>query len=252
MPDISANRPVDAGCGRLTPVAPTGRLRLGLVEAPVAGMLFVLRRPDGTADGVTAELGADLARTVGVPADITLFPNTGAAVEAIQAETVDVSFMPVDEFRRGLVAFGPGYYQIESTYLVSRASGITDVAEVDRAGLRVVAIAGTTTFRASARTLKAIQPVPVATVAEALERMRSGQADAFALSADTLQSMLPQVPGSRIATGFFQQTLVAVAVPKGRPEALAYVTNWMEAAKRNGLVRQALDKHGVAPEGIAP
>ena len=49
-----------------------------------------------------------------------------------------------------LVDFGPGYYQLESTYLVSGASGITGrSARSNRAGLRVVAIDGTTTFRAS-------------------------------------------------------------------------------------------------------
>ena len=233
-------------------VTPTGVLRVGLVEAPSAGVLFVHRAADGTPDGVTVDLATDLARSLGVPFAFTVFPNTGAATDAVHAGSIDVSFMPVDDLRRGLVAFGPGYYALESTYLVSGASGITEVAQVDRAGLRVVAIAGTTTIRASARTLHATQPMPVPSVAEAVAMMRSGAADAFALSRDSLQPVLAQVPGSRIVDGGFQQTLVAVAVPQGRPDALAIVSAWLEGAKASGLVRRAFDAHGLRSEAIAP
>ena len=227
-------------------------LRIGLVEAPIAGPLFVARGADGTVDGVTKDLAADLARSLGRAPVYTVFLNTGAATEATHAGTLDVTFMPVDALRRGLVAFGPGYYQLESTYLVSAASGITTVDQVDRPGLRVIAIAGTTTFRASARTLHAIQPIPVPSVAEALALMQSRQADAFALSRDTLQPMLAQVPGARIAAGSFQQTVVAVAVPQGQPESLAAVSTWLDGAKASGLVRRVFDAHGLRKEAVAP
>jgi polar amino acid transport system substrate-binding protein len=233
-------------------LAPTGTLRVGLIEAPTAGLIFVRRSEDGTPEGVTADLSADLARQVGLPLAVTLFPNSGAAAAALQAEAIDVSFMPVDVARRQVLGFGPGYYDLESTYLVSSASGITDVAQVDRPGLRVLAIDGTTTFRASARTLTHTQPIAVPSVAEAVDRMRTGQADAFALSRDTLRPVVEQVPGSRIVRGGFQQTQVAVAVPKGRPGALAYVTAWLDGAKRTGVVRRIFDTHGFHGDAIAP
>lgn len=233
-------------------LAPTGTLRVGLVEAPSAGLVFVARSPDGTLEGVTADLGADLARQVGLPLAVTLFPNSGAAAAALQAETIDVSFMPVDAARRQVLDFGPGYYDLESTYLVTGASGIVDVAQVDRPDLKVVAIDGTTTIRASARTLTRTRPVAVPSVAEAIERMRTGAADAFALSRDTLQPIVAQVPGSRIVTGGFQRTQVAVAVPKGRPAALASVTAWLAEAKRSGLVRRIFDAHGFDGDAVAP
>ncbi|MGH1590535.1 transporter substrate-binding domain-containing protein [Methylobacterium phyllosphaerae] len=233
-------------------LAPTGTLRVGLIEAPSAGLIFVSRSADGQPAGVTADLSADLAQKVGLPLSITLFPNSGAAAAALQAETIDVSFMPVDAARRQVLDFGPGYYDLESTYLVGGASGITDVAQVDRPGLRVLAINGTTTFRASARTLTHTQPVAVPSVAEAVDRMRAGQADAFALSRDTLRPIVEQVPGSRIVSGGFQQTQVAVAVPKGRPAALAYVTAWLDGAKRTGLIRRIFDTRGFDGDAVAP
>ncbi|WP_042669446.1 transporter substrate-binding domain-containing protein [Methylobacterium sp. 285MFTsu5.1] len=232
-------------------LAPTGMLRVGLVEAPSAGLIFVSRVADGALDGVTADLSADLARQVGLPLAVTLFPNSGAAAAALEAAAIDVSFMPVDVARRQVIDFGPGYYDLESTYLVSVGSGITDVAQVDRPGLRVVAIDGTTTFRASARTLTRTQPLPVPSVAEAVARMRAGQADAIALSRDTLRPVVLQVPGSRIVAGGFQQTQVAVAVPKGRPAALACVTAWLDEAKRTGIVRRIFDARGFRDDAVA-
>ena len=41
----------------------------------------------------------------------------------------------------------------------------------------------------------------------------------------------PEFPGSHINDGGFQQTGIAIAVPKGHPEALAYVTKFIEDAK---------------------
>ncbi|GJE40437.1 transporter substrate-binding domain-containing protein [Methylobacterium persicinum] len=233
-------------------LAPTGSLRVGLVEAPSAGLVFISRSTAGKPEGVTADLSAAFARTRGLPLAFTVFPNSGAAASALQAGAIDMSFMPVDATRRQVLDFGPAYYDLESTYLVSGASGITDVAQVDRPGVRVIAIDGTTTIRASARTLTQTKPVAVPSVAVAVERMRSGQADALALSRDTLQPIVPQVPGSRIVTGGFQQTQVAVALPKGRPAALHGVTEWLDDAKHSGLVRRIFDAHGFGSVPVAP
>ncbi len=233
-------------------LAPTGVLRAGLVEAPSAGVLFVQRGEDGKPHGVTVDLVANLADSLDLPVAITVFPNTGDAADAVHAGSIDLAFMPVDNVRRQLVAFGPGYYELESTYLVSGASGITDVAEVNRPGLRVLAIAGTTTLRAASRTLTATQPVAVPSVQIALDQMRTGQADALALSRDSLQPLAAELPGSRIVTGGFQQTLVAVAVPPGRPAALTAASDWLNQAKALGVVRRIFNAHGLASEQVAP
>lgn len=122
---------------------------------------------------------------------------------------------------------------------------------MDRPGLRGVAIVGTTTIRISARTLTQTQPLPVPSVAEAVARMRAGQADAFALSRDTLRPVVPQVPGSRIVASGFQQTQVAVAVPKSRPVALACVTAWLDGAKCTGIVPRNFDGRSFRDDAVA-
>jgi polar amino acid transport system substrate-binding protein len=232
-------------------LAPTGRLRVALVFAPSMSIFFVVRDADGKPRGVTADLADALGRKLDVPVEYVLFANSGLATDATEAGSVDVAFMPVDEERRKRVAFGPNYVLGESTYMATAASGAKTVADVDRPGMRVIGIANTTTIRAAGRTLKNTTISPVTSVDEAVAMMRDGRADAFALSRDSLPTYVRQIPGSRMVDGAFQQIGIAIAVAKGRPAALAAVTEFMEDAKRSGVVRRALDKAGF-DEPVAP
>src|SRR5262249_5076143 len=154
--------------------------------------------------------------------------------------------------RRKRLDFGPAYFNVVSTYLVTAASGIKNLAEVDRPGVRVVGIANTTTIRSAIRTLKHTTATAAASVDEAIAMMRDGRADAFGLSHDSLPPLAAGLPGSRILDGGFQHTGIAIAVPKNRPQALAAVTQFMEEAKRSGLVRRALDDAGYKDAAVAP
>jgi len=232
-------------------LAPTGKLRVALVLAPEKSVFFVVKDVDGRLDGVTADIAAALANKLNLSIEYLLFANSGLATDAIESGAVDVSFMPVDEERKRRVAFGPNYVLGESTYMVTAALPAKTVADVDRPGVRVIGIANTTTIRAAARTLKNTSIAPVASVAEAVTMLREGQADAFALSRDSLPSYAKQVPGSYITEGAFQQIGIAIAVAKGKPESLAAVTEFMDAAKREGIVRKALDHAGYAEIAVA-
>src|SRR5947209_3809625 len=225
-------------------LAPTGKLRVALVFAPSMSVFFVVKEDSGRPRGVTADLAGALGKKLNVPVDTVLFPNSGLATDALEAGHVDVAFMPVDEERKKRLAFGPNYVLGESTYMVTAALPAKTVDEVDRAGVRVIGIANTTTIRAATRTLKNATIAPVTSVGEAVGMLRDGKADAFALSRDSLPTYVKQVPGSRMVDGAFQQIGIAIAVAKGRPVALAAVTEFMEEAKRNGTVRKALDAAG--------
>jgi polar amino acid transport system substrate-binding protein len=160
--------------------------------------------------------------------------------------------MPVDDERKKRLDFGPAYCSVESTYMVMPASGIKTLAEVDRPGVRVVGVANTTTIRAAGRTLKHTQPIAATSIDEAIAMLRDGKADAFALGRDSLPDFVAMFPGSFIVDGGFQQTVIAIAVPKGRSEALATVTQFMREAKASGAVRRAMDAAGMLDLAVAP
>ena len=84
------------------------------------------------------------------------------------------------------------------------------------------------------------------------EMAATGKGDAFALSHDSFAGLLPKLPGARVLPGHFQQTGIAVAVPKGRPAALKIASGLLEDAKKSGVVRRALDRAGVTDAEVAP
>lgn len=237
--------------GTMKELAPTGKLRIGLVFAPVMSTFFVIKDEAGKPKGVTVDIGEALAQKLNLPVEFVLFPNSGQATDAVESGAVDVSFMPVDAERKARIAFGPDYVRAESTYMVTAASGAKTVDDVDKTGMRVIGIANTTTIRAATRTLKNTTISPVTSVGDAVAMLRDGKADAFALGRDSLPPYVRQVPGSRITDGQFQQIGIAIATQKGKPQALAAITEFLNEAKRDGTVRKALDRGGFE-DPVAP
>ena len=226
-------------------LVPTGKLRVGVAYAPSPTPIFVVKDAAGNVRGVPRDLGTALAKSLGVPFEIVVMATTGELTDACSAGAIDIGFMPADDERRKRVDFSPPYFVIESTYLAAGASDIKAIADVDRPGITVVGIAGSTTMRAAGRSLKIATIVPAKSVDEALAMMKAGTVQAFALTHDALPNLQKQLPGSRILDGAFQTTGVAVAVQKDRPAALAYVTNFIKSAKADGTVRRAFDDAGL-------
>lgn len=232
-------------------LAPSGTLRCGVVVAPAASAFFAIER-DGAPQGVTVDLFAALGRNLGAPVELVVFPNSGELTEAAASGAVDIAFMPQDAERAKKVDFGPAYILIESTFLVPAGSTLTQLKDANFPGARAVAIAGTTTGRSARRFLTNGTVEDVRGVGDMVRMAKAGAADLFALSRDSFATLLPDLPGALVLAGNFQETGVAVAVPKGRPEALKAVTDFVEAMKRDGTVRVALDRAGFADCAVAP
>ncbi|HEY0303028.1 MAG TPA: transporter substrate-binding domain-containing protein [Rhizomicrobium sp.] len=236
----------------LKDLAPTGALRCGVVLAPAASAFFAVAGDNGAPRGVTVDLFTAFAARLNLPLALQLYSNSGQVTDAVASGACDIAVMPRDATREGKVDFGPAYYFIASTYLVPAGSVLRSIDEVNRAGMRIVAIASTTTARSAARTAPLATIEEVAGVDLMMAKAQKGEGDAFALSQDSFVGMLPQVPGARVLPGQFQQTGISVAVPKGRPGALRLASRLLEEAKASGLVRRALDAAGFKDAAVAP
>jgi polar amino acid transport system substrate-binding protein len=236
----------------LKQLAPSGKLRGGVVTAPAASTFFAVKDTSGAVKGVTVDLLTGLAAALSLPLVLQVHDNSGQVTEAVSGGACDVAFMPHDAARAEKVDFGPAYFIIESTYLVPAGSAIQSIDEVNKPGVRIIAIANTTTGRSAQRTAPQADFAEVPSVEAMTEMAAKGEADAFALTHDSLAGLLPKLPGARVLPGHFQQTGIAVAVPKGRPAALKIVSDLMSEAKRAGLVRHALDAAGFKHAAVAP
>jgi polar amino acid transport system substrate-binding protein len=234
----------------LKQLAPTGQLRGGIVVSPAASAFFAIN-DKGEVRGVTLDVLRSFAESLKLQLALQIYENSGQVTDAVANGVCDLAFMPQDAERAKKVDFGPAYYFIASTYLAPAGSKIQSIEEVNRPGVRIVAIANTTTARSARRTAPQASVEEVASVDLMTEMARTGKGDAFALSHDSFAGLLPKLPGARVLSGNFQQTGVAVAVPKGRPAALKIATQLLEDAKKSGLVRRALDAAGFADAEVA-
>jgi polar amino acid transport system substrate-binding protein len=237
----------------LKELAPTGKLRVAIAVGPAPSALYTVKGDvPGTYRGVTITLATALAKKLGVPLELVPYLGTGEIQGSAASGVWDVSFMPVDETRKKFVDFGAPYHLLQSTYLIAPGSSVRTLADANRAGVRIAGVDGTATFRASNASSPNATHITVKGVDEAVSLMKAGQADAIALSRESLTGLRDKIPGSHILDGGFLNSTTAVAVPKNKPEALAYVTAFIEDAKAAGLVRRAFDDVGMQTSQVAP
>ena len=234
-------------------LAATGKLRVAIAVSPAPSALWVVHdAANNKYRGVAVDLGTLLAAKLQVPVEFVPYKGSGEITNDADNNVWDVTFVPVDDERKKRLAFGSPYHLLQSTYAVAPKADIKSVADANKPTVRIGGVAGTTTLRASSNATKNAQHVEVASVDEAVALMKSGKIDAIALSRESLAGLVGVVPGLRVLDGGFFNSTTAVAVPRGRPAALAYVSSFIEDAKASGEVRAAFDRIGLTTSVVAP
>lgn len=241
-----------------TELAPTGKLRFGVVAGPERTEFFVVKNADGHPEGVPVDLARELGRRLGVPVEFRVASSPLELTEMLLGGKIDSAIMPPDRWGRQRVDFGTSYFLDRESYLVPRGSRLKTLDQVDSRRVRVIAIEGTATDRAAARRLRNTTVNPVDSLEGALEMLRGGEADALAFTHGSLAPLVERVPGSRILEGSLERVGLAFAVPKNRLHALDYVSLFTEHAKASGLVQRAFENAGLRnsqpakPDSTAP
>jgi polar amino acid transport system substrate-binding protein len=234
-------------------LTPTGKLRVGVAAGLTPGTGNVAIDPaSGQPRGIGADLGAALARVLGVEVVWVTYLNSGDLTDAGTTGAWDVAFMPVDEQRKRKLDFGAAHIVLQSTWMVGPGSPIRTLADVDKPGTKVVGVENTASSRAAQRYLKNVTVGLVKSTDEGFELLRAGKVDVTGGSRESLVVLSKLLPGSRVLDSGYLDSYVAVAVPKDRPAALAYASAFVEEAKTSGLVRRTLDSFGMQTSVIPP
>jgi polar amino acid transport system substrate-binding protein len=118
--------------------------------------------------------------------------------------------------------------------------------------VRVYGVENTANIRSARKSLKNTTAIELSGLDDALAKFRNGEVDALALGSESIRSLLPQFPGSRMLAGHFHAAGTAVAVPKGHAEALEVFSSIIEDLKSDGTVRKIFDAHGMESATVAP
>jgi polar amino acid transport system substrate-binding protein len=231
-------------------LAPTGTLRVAAFTGnPVLGSRD---KETGEVSGTTATLGRELAKAAGVPVKIIGYSAIAKLVEDAKTGEWDVAVVAFDPSRRNVIDFAPPHIVVDLTYLVAPGSAIRSVPEADKPGVSIAAAKGAATTLFLERTLKSAKVVQADNEPAAFALIRDGRAQVYAQNRYMLLGLADGLPGARVLEDRFSAAEMCLVVPKGRGAALAYVSAFVEDAKRSGTVQRAIDESKLRGVNVAP
>lgn len=231
-------------------LAPTGTLRVAVFTGnPVLGSVD---RSSGEVGGTTAALGRSLADAAGVPVQITGYGAIAKMVDDAKTGAWDVAVVAYDPARRGVLEFAPPHIVVDLTYMVAPGSTIRSVPDADRPGVRIAAAKGAATTLFLQRSLKSARVVQADNETAAFALIREGKAEAYAQNRYLLLGLARDLPGARVLDDRFSAAEMCLVLPKGRVNALAFVSDFVERSKRSGTVQRAIDESKLRGVTVAP
>lgn len=223
-------------------LAPSGRLRIAVYPGSPTSLV---PGASGQERGLTVELGRELARRLGVPAELVVFDRVAQIIEALQSGQVDMTITNATPARAALVDFSDPLLALELGYLVLPGSPVTALDQVDQPGRRIGVSQGSSSQAALTRAFKQAAVLPAASLKEAGVMLREGRLDAFATNKGILFELADSLPGARVLDGRWGLESLALAVPKGRSQGAAYLQQFSAAVRAQGLVQQAAARAGL-------
>jgi polar amino acid transport system substrate-binding protein len=231
-------------------LAPSGKLRIGINHSNF--LLVNHGSPHGAPKGIAPDLALELGKRVGVPVEFVSFDAAGKTADAIRDALVDAGFIASEAERASVIEFSSAYLELPATYLVPSGSAIRSLSDVDRPGVRI-AISGRSAYDLYlTRTLKNAELVRAEGIPGSLKLFVDQKLDALAGLKPGLMNDAQKLPGSRLLEGQFTAVQQSIGVPKKRTAAAQYLRDFVEDAKRSGLVGQLVEKHAVKGVNVAP
>ena len=234
---------------RVADLVRAGKIRVGVGLVPT----FAIKDPaTGELRGVAMELARALAARLKIEVVPVEYPSPPSVLEGLKTGAWDVAFVGIDPSRATLVDFSPPYIQVESTYLVPAGSSIRSIPDADKPEVRIAVTGKSVEDITLSRMLKRAELMRIDTMTTGFDLLRTGKADVLAAPRPTALQFSTRLPGSRVLEDRFLAVFHGMAVPKGQAERLAYVSEFIEAAKASGLVQQAIERAGMRGAQVAP
>nr|WP_083749130.1 transporter substrate-binding domain-containing protein [Pelomonas sp. KK5] len=230
----------------------SGRLRAAI---NFGNPILATRGADGKPQGLSVDLARMAAAGLGLELELVTFDSAGQVVEAATAARVDMAFVAIDPQRGAGLDYTPPYVIIEGAYLVRADSPLQRNEQVDRAGIRVAVGRGSAYDLFLGRTLKAATLVRAPTSPLVTDTFLAEGLDVAAgvrqqLEADARR--LADRAALRLLPGRFMEIDQAIAVPKGRAAAQAWLAGFVEQMKLSNFVALSLRRHGVEGATVPP
>ncbi len=223
--------------------APNGTLRAALNHG---NRILVGRGADGTPEGISVDLAQMLAAELDLPLDFVNFDRAVDVSSSATEDLWDVCFLAVDPKRAETIDFTDPYVGIEGSYLAGPACTADDAPALVASGAAVGTVDGSAYTLTLARHPGAEALVYFPTITAMLAALDQGEITAAAGIGDVMAAEAAKRPGARVLTPPFMQIRQAMAIVRGRPDASAYLRDFVQRLARAGTTGDILERHGVA------
>ena len=214
-------------------LAPSGTLRVGVYAGSPTSMVTDAA---GKPHGLAYDLGGELAKRLGVNADYVRFQRVADIVSAIHDGQVDFTVTNATPARANEVSFSQPVLAIELGYLVPANSPIGKIEDIDKPGVKIGVTKGSTSERTLPAKFKNATIVPAESVKVAIGMFDRGEIDLYATNKPTLFEMSDQMPGARILDGNWGLEHMAIAIPRGREDALPLLNRFVTEEQSSGAL----------------
>ncbi|SNS51541.1 amino acid ABC transporter substrate-binding protein, PAAT family [Noviherbaspirillum humi] len=238
-----------AGCATHAPhaeraaLAPTGTLRVAVY--PGSPTSLVEAAAPESMRGVTVDIGRALARTMGVPSEVVVYPRVAEVVAALQRGEADFTITNASQERAKLVDFARPLVDLELGVLARPGSRIGNVEAMDQAGATIGVSQGSSSERVLGARLKQTRIRTFPNLDAARNALLAGEIDAFATNKGILFEMAERAPGTRVLDGRWGAEHLAPAIPKGRSAGKPYLESFIRDVQANGELEAATKRAGL-------
>lgn len=231
-------------------LAPTGVLRAGI---NLSNFLLVTGRSEsGDPTGVAPDMAREIAAALGVPVKYVTFKSPGELGDQVGKDVWDIGLIGAEPQRAEKIQFTAAYVEIEATYMVPEGSPIKSIADVDRKGVRIAVSARSAYDLWLVNNIRNATLVQVSGLDAAYEKFMSDKLEVLAGLRPGLLKDVEKAPGLKILEGKFTAVQQAVGTAKANVEAAAFLADFVEKAKKSGMVQGFIDRHKVKGLSVAP
>ena len=185
------------------------------------------------------------------------FKSPGELADQAGKNVWDIGLIGAEPQRAAVMTFSAAYVEIEATYMVPPGSPIKSIAEVDKKGVQVVTSARSAYGLWLENNIKNAELIQIAGLDGAFNKFSRRQDRRAGRPAAGPAEGHREDAGRHHPAGKFSAVQQAVGCNKPAAEGARYIADFVEKAKKSGLVASLIEKHkvkglSVAPPGLTP
>jgi len=212
---------------------------------------FEMRDKAGEPAGVSVDLARALGEKLGQTIEIQNLPFAGL-IPALKTGKIDliISSMTATPERAQSIDFSEPYVKTGLALLVSTKSGITSLAEADKAGRAIAVVKGTTAHIFSAQKIKSARVLVFDKPAACVLEVAQGKSDAFIIDQLTaLENWQRNPDTTRALLAPIQEEQWAIGLRKDARDLRAQINDFLAEYRASGGFDRLASKYLAIPKG---